>query len=1490
MKDATTAMPPSSGAAFGSQAMGNIAPTGGASVPVALDLPQARGFSPAAALQYSSAGGNGAFGVGWTLSLQSVSRLSSRGVPAYGTESFFDPDTKQPLVPDQFLDPDSGEILVPLRNNAGLPQTRTVKSLSDLTFAQPYVAHRFVCSVGHNGRKIEHWVSSTDPSDSFWVVFRVDGGFDCYGRTQSARVFDPDNPTRVAEWLIEESVSHQGDHIYYAYRAEDDAGLDKSVERGRDHRAKRYIDKICYGSLRARQTPYILAAEPMPSRWHFEVQFDYGERTDVDSQAPRYAVEPGSRWRNRPDPFSNYSYGFEIRTHRLCRQILVFHYFPAVGEAPGLGDEPVIAKRFILQYAESPLGCRLASAKEIRYDEHGHAGALPSTEFLYEAPQESSAFAAYNVGENRLQRSSLQFMDLYGDGQAGILSQDLSGRHFYQEPIKADGKGVAGITYGPAELVPNPPIREFQSKFSDLTGNGLPHSISVSADNKMGFSVLSPDRKWSAFQAFSATVPSAFSSQTSRMMNIRGTGLEDLIEVDGQTITIYPSLRQRGFGNGVKIPLPQRVDSLSSSELVKVDVIDLLGAGLPQLVWVKQKTITCLPSLGRGAFGSLLTFAWELGEDKFNAARVYFASVLGTGVADLCYVGETYVKVFRNESGNRFVLHSAIPLPPGTRFNPDNPEVAINFADVTGTGCSSIVFSQLGTKENHYVYHFASRGRPGLLALVDNNLGFYHEFEYKASSRDWLDEKAERQKAGRPLLLSKMPFSMPVVYRHTTVDEINKCKVVQRYTYRHGYYDGLLREFRGFGSVFHLDSEAPDSGNADTAPGLFKTWYHLGRIGDEQAFRDEYFGGDPHFKSGLGPTPSLDFRSGIDRPLTPDQIKETGIEAEVARSLKGSVLRIEKFGLDASALQDTPHSVFEFRYKVRILQPGKDGMPTQMLPLRYESFSLDYHRNATDPRCSHDVELHADEYGKSLLSANIQYPRRRDAQALPGTEQFWNLSQDSEQQKLRVQVARCELEYRDHDRPTGNQYIGLPKKLRVDAYVKNDAAFKLISGELLEKMLESEETIKLAWPDGHELISMREFFYVEDAGRLMSEHSEQAVLPDETVQRMADKSRHKEVFSDEHLGELGYSVKPGFLGAQGAAEAKAYFIGRDYRRYSEHKPTGFLVQDFEAPYMVARGKQAVKAMHFEYDPYAMLCVSITDDFGMRGSYRYNYLTLSASYEKDANENVMETAFDAWGAVKATTMYREAEGHDGFSPMAEYDMSVTFEDALANPAKLLQGCAAASHVAHFGWMGRIPSDTSTSDRSELQAKNFVTSDGLVTALGRHALRQETGQTLLSTGEKDILKRALAARTPITQLTVMASHTPELQRLANPDYQFKFSLIYRDGLDRIVQSRSPVNYAKLPPRLAQPEPDAWLVSQQCEYNNKGGVRRAFREYYSDHGHYTDSVEPQAAEIYTTYIYNAFNELEVVENANGEKGQSKHYGWFTVQEDRNDTAHAA
>src|SRR5262249_32316634 len=110
--------------------------------------------------------------------------------------------------------------------------------------------------------------------------------------------------------------------------------------------------------------PHLLLPDALQGAgWMFEVVFDYGEGhyEELPPDDPA-ALEESHRFARvlattdrpsgpvRSDPFSTYRAGFEVRTYRLCRRVLMFHHF-----AEELGNAECLVRSTDFTYADSPV-------------------------------------------------------------------------------------------------------------------------------------------------------------------------------------------------------------------------------------------------------------------------------------------------------------------------------------------------------------------------------------------------------------------------------------------------------------------------------------------------------------------------------------------------------------------------------------------------------------------------------------------------------------------------------------------------------------------------------------------------------------------------------------------------------------------------------------------------------------------------------------------------------------------------------------------------------------------------------------------------------------------------------------------------------------------------------------------------------------------------------------------------------------------------------
>jgi hypothetical protein len=199
--------------------------TGTASFSIPIATPTGRSnFGPQLALTYHSGGGNGPFGLGWSLSLPSITRKTENGLPRYldaAESDTFVLAGSEDLVPALVQQP-GGWMLEPMPN-------RFIGS-------DEYRVARYRPRIEGIHAQIERWSHVSRAEDVFWRSISKDNVTTWYGRTYESRIADPRNRARIYSWLISESRDDRGNAIVYEYQHEDARDVDESRAHER-HRA-----------------------------------------------------------------------------------------------------------------------------------------------------------------------------------------------------------------------------------------------------------------------------------------------------------------------------------------------------------------------------------------------------------------------------------------------------------------------------------------------------------------------------------------------------------------------------------------------------------------------------------------------------------------------------------------------------------------------------------------------------------------------------------------------------------------------------------------------------------------------------------------------------------------------------------------------------------------------------------------------------------------------------------------------------------------------------------------------------------------------------------------------------------------------------------------------------------------------------------------------------------------------------------------------------
>ncbi|MGD9846993.1 MAG: toxin TcdB middle/C-terminal domain-containing protein, partial [Variibacter sp.] len=716
--------------------------------------------------------------------------------------------------------------------------------------------------------------------------------------------------------------------------------------------------------------------------------------------------------------------------------------------------------------------------------------------------------------------------------------------------------------------------------------------------------------------------------------------------------------------------------------------------------------------------------------------------------------------------------------------------------------------------------------KPHLLVGIENNLGARTRIEYASSTRYYLDDQA----AGRPWV-TRLPFPVHVVARTETYDDISRNRFVTRFAYHHGYFDGVEREFRGFGMVEKWDTEEfaaltndqslPPADNIDSSshvpPVLTRTWFHTGA----------YFGGDhvSDFFAGL-----LDERDAGEyyrepgltdaqakRLLLDDTPLPAGLtadeERQACRALKGTMLRQELYALDGTEREPHPYSVSEQNFGVELVQAQGRQRHAVFLVHARESIGFNYERMPDDPRISHNLVLETNAYGMTLKSAAVGYPRRAPDPSLAPRDQA---------QQAELHVVYTENDFTNAVDAADGYWVPRPSATRsyeLTGIAPSPDRSRLTIEQVRDAARDAAQIPYERAPDADtlqkRLVEHERTLYRSDdlSAVLPSGTLEARALPFETYKLALTPSLVAQVYgarvSDAMLADAGYVHFEG---------DEKWWVPSGRAFYSPSSGDGatqefaFAQQHFFQPCRYQGAMGAVTAVR--RDAYDLLLLETEDALGNRITAgergpdgdiasSIDYRVLAPRITTDANGNRVAASFDAIGMIVGTAVMGKDDGTprlgdrlDGFMPDLPDDViAAHLADPLAAPEAILG--AATSRLVY---------DLSAYYRGKAQAQpppNVV-----------YAIVRETHDADLEAGQRsrtqhsfsysdgfgrEIQKKRLVESGPVPQ------RDPATRRIALVDGQPVFT-------DHAVTPR-------------------WVASAWTIFNNKGDPIRQFEPFFTD-----------------------------------------------------------
>ncbi len=1414
--------------------------TGNFSVPI-FTSPGRGGMTPQLGLQYSTGNGNGPFGLGWSLPVPMVARKTEKGIPIYDDEE------------DTFL-LSGAEDLVPYL----IKKSNSDEWIHEVREEARWKIYRYRPRTEGLHALIEYWKSGAlkeRTERTFWRIVTKDNLTNIYGCSDNSQLSVPDDRKKVAEWRLELTSDAKGNCIFYNYKPDEGLIGDEKQKIWEAHRYKpnqnlnpifqTYLYSIHYGNL----TSYadknttglinILEQGFDNDEFMFKVQFDYGEfiqtwkdpETGILHQDVTDEIynSKSRKWSIRPDAFSSYRTGFEIRTYRRCERILMFHQIPEF-------THPVLVRSTDFIYDQNAYndlsmlstvtqrGYRFINDNNFHKSEEVYLGgrgvvsnsfyaikSFPPLNFKYSSFQpEKQHFQAMqadgdDMPDRALSNPQYALVDLFGTGLPDVLHTSSNG-YFYW---KNEGSGRFSRRRSMQNMPASIQLGQPGVGFGDMAGNGQADLL-VHAGMQWGFFEADGKAGWQTFKPYHQQPSFDIGDPQTRMFDLDGSGKVGALSTSEGALYYFPCLGEEGFGHPIQYPRLHDLDDFPDVYFgdSRVRLADMTGDGLNDIVLVHNGRIDYWANQGYGRFSKRITMenAPNMGAD-FNPKRFLFLDIDGSGSADALYVEHDKIRFWFNKNGNqwseKFVIYGT---PPMTDFD------AVVTTDILGYGANGLLWTSdwRGPGSSNYRFlDFTGGSKPHVLTEMDNSMGSVTRIQYKPSTEFYLDDL---KKNPRRNWVSTLPFPVQCVEKVVRIDRLSGTKLVTRYAYHHGYYDGREREFRGFAFVEQCDSESFNDFERETLldsdlpshvpniresyhvpPVLTKTWYHTGaydsaslkneskqlanaEVGHtldlHELFRKEYYDGDSEaYKTD---------------PCAFDTLGQLDVHSvtEAWRSLRGVVLRHEVYGMDRSAKEKHPYSVSESSFNIRMLQSkGKNKHAVyQVHPL--EKLDFHYERIPDDPRVTQELILQTDDFGNVLKSCSIAYPRR-GINAEPEQRKLWTTCSES----MYINTNE-EKEYR---------HIGV---------LCNNSTFEIdglqsIPGEVSTRKFNGNE-ILLALNESASILTKRRLTQIQTYFRVDNQ-PQKIEIPEGHPELRTYSAR----LALSEINKLGLPYEQYTLAF---VELKLLEIfGQDFSKDELRTlliQSGYVRLDdndlHEALWWQPSGQQALDPVRFylpieQSDPWgyrtytyydsplpgqkamSILSERIVDALNNETRVKNDYISLQPLIIRDANHNGTKVAFDALGLVNASATMgklnedfgpdslREGDYLENYKPLWEYD---------ENYHKYI-------------------------DRPYEQ--------------GIHALLKDATGCMLY----DLWRTVrLGQEAPLVVWSAARETHADDQSIIQQ------KLMYFDGLGRELQTKIEAD-----PSSSAPNQLRWITSGWKIYNNKGKLVRQFEPFYSN-----------------------------------------------------------
>ena len=393
-------------------------------------------------------------------------------------------------------------------------------------------------------------------------------------------VADPANRTKVFAWHLTRTLDTFGNKIDYEYAR--DTG-----KEGPHHWDQLYLKRIRYADYNDRTTD--------EERFLVSVTFDYGD--------------PGNA---RPDPFSEYRSGFELRTRRRCKQIVIQTHADqdrrvrtytlmyldervATGELP----EAVLPRNGVSLLSQ----IRVTGHDDEQPVEANRMQELPPLEFYYtEFKPEGRDFFPLKGGElptQSLASPDLALAGLFGNGLPDVFQMNGTVRYW-----RNLGDGTFDLPREMRDAPAGLQLADPGVQLIDANGDGR-IDLLVTSEPVAGYFPTRLGGLWDrrSFQRYRQAPSFNLEDPEVQLVDLDGDGVTDAIR-SGTRLECFFNDPLEGW-TGTRFVERRDLEEFPNVNFSdpRVKWADMTGDGLQDIVLVYDGNVEYWPNLGYGDWG-----------------------------------------------------------------------------------------------------------------------------------------------------------------------------------------------------------------------------------------------------------------------------------------------------------------------------------------------------------------------------------------------------------------------------------------------------------------------------------------------------------------------------------------------------------------------------------------------------------------------------------------------------------------------------------------------------------------------------------------------------------------------------------------------------------------------------------------------------------------------------------------------------------------------